>query len=280
MLASDVADFVNANPVAWSGGRLVASELVAKARNNSLLSLYETLYVIKARHDNAKIWCCKSMFNEYYARDIEARGIKPFYIYMYRDGRDVAASFKKAIVGPKHIFHIATKWQEDQEKVLQVKSFVDENRFFSIKYEDLITHPEEVLRDLSDKLGLKYTPKLLAYYESNESRRTASSGEMWKNVDKPIIKNNVGKFRHELDHDEIAIFENIAGQMLQTLGYSLENRETMPVKEYSLEEINLFSKQNVKMQNEVRQSASKDDLKQRSIQEDILDRIKLRLKIY
>jgi len=276
-LASDITDFVNANPVTWSGEKLVAAELVTKARHNSILSLYETLYVIKAQHDNASIWCCKSMVNEYYAMDIEAKGIKPFYIYMYRDGRDVAASFKKAIVGPKHIYHIAKKWLEDQEKALQVQTFVGEDRFFSIKYEDLIANPEDVLRALSSKMGLAYTPDLLKYYASNESRRTAASGEMWKNVAKPIIKNNVGKFHQELDVDDILFFENIAGEMLVKLGYPLTTEEPMVQKEYSEEEIINFTEQNKALQKEARQKASKGDLSHRSKQEDILSKIKERL---
>lgn len=277
LLASDIAAFVNANPVSWSGDQLTATELVKESRNHSLLSLYEALYVIKARHDDASIWCCKSMSNEYYVLDIEAKGLKPFYIYMFRDGRDVAASFKKAIVGPKHIYNIANKWKEDQEKALQVQSLVVEDRFFSIRYEELIANPEEVLKALSDKLGLEYTPKLLEYYASNESRRTASSGDMWKNVSKPIIKNNGGKFQIELGDEEIIIFENIAGQMLTTLGYGLMKEETSTPKKYSDEEIIAFNDKNKSMQKEARRRASKDDLEHRSKQEDILSKIKERL---
>lgn len=276
LLAADIADFVNANPVVWSGVQLVASELVARSRHNTLLSLYETLYIIKAQQDNAKIWCCKSMFNEYYAREIEAKGIKPLYIYLYRDGRDVAASFKKAIVGPKHVYHIAVKWKADQEKALQVQSFVGEKRFFGIKYEDLITKPEEVLRALSGKLGLAYTPDLLEYYKSTESKSTASSGDMWKNVIRPIISNNVGKFKQELEKDEIDIFENIAGDLLLKLNYKLTGSKTWTPKEYTVEQINLFNEQNKAMQEEVRKRASSNDLEHRSKQEDILSRIRER----
>jgi len=276
-LAVDIADFVNANPVTWSGVQLVPNELVKRSRENTLLSLYETLYIIKAQQDNAKIWCCKSMFNEYYAHEIEVKGIKPFYIYLYRDGRDVAASFKKAIVGPKHVYHIATKWKEDQEKALEVLSFVGEERFVGIMYEDLISNPEEVLKALSDKLGLVYTTKLLEYYKSNESKSTASSGDMWKNVTLPIIRNNVGKFKDELTDYEIDIFENISGVMLIKLGYRLSAGKKLHPKEYSSEQIVHFNIQNKGLQEEVIKRASTNDLELRSKQEDILVRIKERM---
>ena len=277
LLAKDIVDFVNANPVLWSGDKLAAAKLVAEAKHYSLLGLYEALYIIKAHQDEAIIWCCKSMFNEYYVKEIEASGIRPFYIYMYRDGRDVAASFKKAIVGPKHIYHIAIKWRQDQERAQEVQSLVSDNRFIAIKYEELITQPEVVLRDLSDKLGLEFKDKLLEYYDSNESIRTASSGEMWKNVAKPIITNNVGKFRNELTEKDVGIFENIAGEALELLGYSLTGNSDLPVQEYSLEQLAYFDKQNLEMQKEIRQKASKDDLDHLSGQEAVLKRIMERL---
>jgi Sulfotransferase family len=270
LLASDIADFVNANPVSWNGHKLSATELVDRSRDNSLLSLYEILYVIKAQQDNARIWCCKSMFNEYYAPEMETKGIKPFYIYMYRDGRDVAASFKKAIIGPKHVYHIANKWLKDQEKAQQVLELIGEARFFNIKYEDLITQPEQVLKALSHKLGLEYSSDLLAYYESSESRRTASSGDMWKNVAKPIISSNIGKYLQELTANEIIIFENIAGKMLSALGYSPSSGSKPAVIEYSAEQIHLFNKQNQAIQQDVRSRASKQELDHRSKQEEIL----------
>ena len=276
-LAVDIADFVNANPVAWRGVQLMPNELVQRARDNSLLSLYEMLYIIKAQQDNARIWCCKSMFNEYYANEIEAKGINPFYIYLYRDGRDVAASFKKAIVGPKHVYHIATKWKEDQERALQIKSLVGQDRFIDIKYEDLISKPEEILKALSNKLGLVYSTELLEFYKSNESKNTASSGDMWKNVARPIISNNVGKFRNELTEDEINTFENISGAMLMNLGYRLTNDRAMVSIEYSFEKISQFNNQNKALKEVVRKRASSNDLELRSKQEAVLTRIMERI---
>ena len=280
LLANDVADFVNANPVPWNENKIEADELVSRARNNSLLSLYETLYIKKAEQDNCSIWCCKSMSNEYYAKELDEEGIKPFYIYLYRDGRDVAASFKRAIIGPKHIYHIATNWVRDQERALQVKEFVGDDRFCMIKYEDLIAEPEQTLKALSAKLELDYTPQLLAYYESSESLRTASSGEMWKNVAKPIIQNNTGKYKEELSHDDILMFENIAGRILEKLGYTLDNPlVTSQPKSYTDEEVERFNILNSKLQDEARKSASEHDLELRSKQEKVIFNIKKRFNL-
>ena len=62
----------------------------------------------------------------------------PYYIHLVRDGRDVALSFKKAVVGEKHIYHLAKKWQYDQESSWRyVKEFGTE-RAIQVRYEDLL----------------------------------------------------------------------------------------------------------------------------------------------
>lgn len=276
-LSSDIADFVNANPVPWNKQKIKAETLFSRSKDRSLLALYETLYTIKAEHDKAKIWCCKSMFNEYYAKEIEAGGINPFYIYIYRDGRDVAASFKNAIIGPKHIYHIANKWLADQQKAEQVYHYVGEDRFFKVKYEDLITDTERVLRSLSAKLGLSYSSKLLNYYRSQESKQTALSGEMWKNVSRPIIKNNIGKYKIALSKDEVRLFEQITAKMLIALGYVLSTTQNIELIDLSPPQIDEFNKKNKLMQEQARASASEHDLTLRNNQEKVVQHIKQRI---
>jgi len=278
LLAKDIADFVNENPVPWNVDEITEADLIKRARNKSLLSLYETLYILKAEHDNAEIWCCKSMFNEYYAKEIEDEGINPFYIYLYRDGRDVAASFKRAIIGPKHMYYLADNWVHDQEKALQVREIVGDHRFCMIKYEDLLQHPEEVLLALSAKLGLTYSSNLLAFHESVESKTTASSGELWKNVAKPILPENSGKYRKELTKEEILIFENVASDYLVKLGYTLENQIDNP-HVYSEIEIQEFELANVQMQEKARLNATEQERILRRKQEILISNIKKRFGI-
>jgi glycosyltransferase involved in cell wall biosynthesis len=278
MLAQDISDFVNANPVPWNNKLIDAGDLVNRARNNSLLGLYETLYKIKAEEDKASIWCCKSMFNEYYAREIEAEGIRPFYIYLYRDGRDVAASFKRAIIGPKHTYFLAKSWVQDQERALQVKEDVENSRFCMIKYEDLIHYPEEVLKSLSLKLGLEYSKKLLEYHKSTESKVTASSGELWRNVARPIIKNNQGKYRTEISRDELEVYETVAGSYLERLGYQLDN-EVDTSRKFSDTEVEEFTRLNAQLQEEAKQRASDQERDLRKKQEELIARIRQRFAI-
>lgn len=278
-LARDIARFVNANPVPWNSQHITADLLIGKARDKTLLALYESLYKIKAIDDSAKVWCCKSMFNEYYFEQIERKGIKPFYIYLYRDGRDVAASFKKSIVGPKHVYHIAKKWLADQEKALDIEQNVEPDRFCKMSYEALITKPEETLEKLCQKLNLTYREDLLDYYLSQDSQRTASSGEMWKNVAKPIISNNSNKYRQNLSNEEIVIFEQIAGPMLKKLGYQLTTTSNLAPTGFTKAQIEEFDKINQEETKAVISRVPEHDIKLRQAQEEVLGNIKMKLNL-
>ena len=276
LLAHDIASFVNANPVPWNDKPLEANDLLYVARSQDLLGLYEGLYTLRAQHDGARIWCCKSMFNEYFTEEMEKAGLTPFYIHLYRDVRDVAVSFKQALIGPKHVYHIAKKWLADQQRAIKVGEMAGISRFYSLSYESLISDPEAELKKLSDKLGLEYFPGLLSYYLSDESQRTASSGEMWRNVNKPIIKNNIGKFHQDLTPNEIAVFEKIAGSMLERLGYKLETQIDTGNTAFTPEEIERFDQQNELLQKQALLRASPLNIAKRNRQEEVVREIKQR----
>ena len=127
----------------------------------------------------------------FYAEGIESTGIRPYYIYLYRDGRDVALSFQKAIVGEKHIYALAQNWKKDQEEAFRLRERTNPDHFYMLSYEMLTANPVEVMQQLCDFLHLPYTDKVMEYYKSRESQNTAVAGTMWANVTKPIMLHTI-----------------------------------------------------------------------------------------
>ena len=160
-LAQDVCELVTVNPVPWEGITIRADEVVAACRQQTLYELFRVIYESAARQTGASFWLCKSMKNMLYAEGIESTGISPYYIYLYRDGRDVALSFKKAIVGEKHIYALAENWKKDQEAALRLKDRTAADHFFMLNYETLIASPEKVMRQLCNFLHLPYSDRVM-----------------------------------------------------------------------------------------------------------------------
>lgn len=271
-LVNDMCDWVDANPVPWEGVVLNREKIVRGT--SSIIDVFRQVYEARMQHDQASIWCCKSTFNINYIADLES-SIKPFYIYLYRDGRDVAASFKKAIVGPKHIYHLAKKWAGEQKAVREFLTGVYADCYVALAYEELLEKPEVCIQQICDKLGIPYESKMLQFYVSNESRRTADSGEMWKNVLNPVMRNNTGKFLQELPRTDISLFESIAGEELENLGYSKVSGTSVAFES----EIPSFEIQNQQLQKAAKNNASEQDKEKRAAQKLLLEQIQSRLGI-
>ena len=273
-LAADVCELVNCNPVPWEGVQLDVEQILSQCHQSTIYELFRVIYETAARQHGASYWLCKSMKNMFYAEGIESTGIRPYYIYLYRDGRDVALSFQKAIVGEKHIYSLAQAWNKDQEEALRWKEKCEPSRFYMLNYETLIANPEQEMRRLCAFLQVEYTDKIMDYYESRESRNTAVAGKMWSNVTKPILKNNSKKFMKELSPEDICIFESVAGDMLVKLGYELVTPADKLISRFSDEEVARFNELNAQLKQAFRQKMDPADLEKRRKQAELVERIK------
>ncbi|MFD1629177.1 sulfotransferase family protein [Pseudopedobacter beijingensis] len=278
-LISNVVDFVNANPVPWEGVLLDKDTLFTQSETFSLFELNKLIYLQAAIIKNAKYWCCKSMGNVYYAEDLEKVEPNLKYIYLYRDGRDVAASFKKAIVGEKHIYFLAKQWHEDQEACLTLMENIEKDNLFALNYETLITDPEDTVKQLCDFLEISYTNEMLQFYTSNTSKITAAAGAMWSNLEKPIMSNNTKKFINEFNDTDLQIFELVAGETLERLGYPLltkrQNNELI-----STHAIEQYDQENKVMKKDILLKTDRKDLEKREPQSIILKMLKEKLNTY
>ncbi len=279
LLVADVCDWINGNPVPWDGCSINVDAVMAACNQRTLIGIWEAAYRLKAAADNASIWCCKSMESIHYINEIEASGIHPFYIFLYRDGRDVALSFKKAIVGPKHIYCLANKWKEEQQLSLQVISKLPEHRFITIRYEDFILSPGKFMKELCEKLQVPFTETVFDYFHSQESINTAKSGAMWRNVAKPIMGNNVKKYEKELSVEELYIFERVAGDMLRELGYPASIGKNTTSDNFTQAEIENFLKVDEVLRNESLKAADPLDIENRRLQNSKLNDIKSRNRV-
>ncbi|MQY79256.1 MAG: hypothetical protein GH151_08710 [Bacteroidetes bacterium] len=135
-----------------------------------------------------------------------------------------------------------------------------------LSYEELIKSPEKYLKQICNKLDINFDRKMLAYYDSDESRVTATSGEMWANVQKPIIKSNTKKYRKGLSVAEINLFESVAKDTLKKLGYLPNYCKNGHNHEIKQEQIALYSLENEHLKLEVRKKAKKTDLEKRKLQ--------------
>ncbi|WP_428329414.1 sulfotransferase family protein [Mucilaginibacter sp.] len=275
ILINDVVNYVEANPVPWDGITINREWIFENSTVYTLYEINKLIYEQAAIAKGSKYWCCKSMANVHYAHELDAHSPNLKYIYLYRDGRDVAVSFKKAIVGEKHIYNLAQQWTYDQAACIKLAKATDGSRFFSLNYETLIVNPEAVIRKLCAFLNITYSADMLSFYNSNESKATAAAGEMWENLEKPIISNNTGKFHKELSKEEIEIFELVSQDVLRELEYPLFSSLTNTglISDNAVEK---YFNENELLKKEILKTARRSDLDKRAGHLQILRDIKAR----
>jgi hypothetical protein len=277
-LIADLVELIRLNPVNWNIAFNVG-EILDHCENPSLPQLLKAVYEIKTEKKHAQIWCCKSMANVKYFHELESSGVHPFYIYLYRDGRDVALSFKKAVVGEKHIYSLAKQWRQDQIQAMNLCNEIGDERVLRIGYERFIEDPSSVLTEICNRLNIPFEPSMLGYFTSEESKNTAEAGVMWNNLTKPVLSQNRNKFVTELTPDEILIFESVVGDVLERLDYRLINSKENHRKEFSTAETDGFTVENKRMKEAFIKTATLD-MEKRQAQEEFIDSLKKRYSIF
>jgi uncharacterized lipoprotein YajG len=91
---------------------------------------------------------------------------------------------------------------------------------------------------------------------------------MWKNLKKPIIRNNSNKYKKELSREDIEIFEKVAGSTLIEYGYKV-GKNGRANAQFSQEQLKDFEFENQMLKTKIRNKQS-SDLKKRSEREKLI----------
>lgn len=278
-LVDDVCRLVELNPVPWEGVTLDRKKVAADCRARSLVAVYGAVYQALADTKGAQAWLCKSMQNTLFLPQIEEYFPDAQYIYLYRDGRDVAVSFRKAVVGEKHFYHIANEWAGTQRLAIAHRRIVPAERFANVSYEELTAQPEATMQRLCTFLGAEYHPSMLEFHKSDEAKCAADSSALWGNVVKPVMADNTRKFMREAAEDDIRVFESVAGDVLDALGYERAFVPQGQECQFTAEVVRAFDEANKRLKDEVMAGVDQEDLKRRDQQSSLLAQIKQRVAV-
>jgi hypothetical protein len=156
------------------------------------------------------------------------------FIHVIRDGRDASLSLREMWFAPaKDIKALATFWRDNvlagREGGRQIK------RYIELRYELLILEPTAELRRICAFLELPYESTMERYFERAPMRlaehreRVRRDGRvlvthqqrLWQQraTTMPLDAGRIGKWRMEMTEDEHRSFREVAGDLLDELGY-------------------------------------------------------------
>lgn len=173
------------------------------------------------------------------------------YIYLTRDPRDMALSWKKSADHPGGVVKAAQQWQKDQQNTL--KNYEELRRLgkaYFVRYEDLISDADRYISEIIEFLGLPHDSNIENFHKDELTQENASMHKAWNNLSEGIIKENKKKYVKELTKDEIKAIEKICFFEMTYLGYELEfSREELDsIPDTSINDLNKYEFETIEYQ--------------------------------
>ncbi len=152
------------------------------------------------------------------------------FVEIIRDPRDILASKKK-----RKTMQATTNLTPEEHRVKSLERVYDpfwealewrlalragqishekhSDRFYSLRYEDLVTDPEVVVRQLCDFLELTFWHDMLnvQWWNTAEGNRQDRSG---------IVSDSIGRWKRNLGEGELALCQWVVGNQFTRVGYA------------------------------------------------------------
>ena len=169
------------------------------------------------------------------------------FIHLVRNPLDFISSHKK--MGDKNLVYFAYRWRLMNTKIEKLKSETPSS-FITIKYENLISNPEDTLKKICYFLNINYTPKMLVFNEVLKLQFSKldpeSDKKKWKfihshlqNLVNPIDKSNKESWETILTTREIKEMTYITKDVASIFGYDFNDNGRFKIK-FFFSKINVF----------------------------------------
>lgn len=216
-LLGDMLSLVNHSYHNWN---LLTSpqKILSTYHPKTLIEAFDSIYRAKSKIENKKYYVSKDnhLFN--YAFQIKEILPGAKFVYLYRDPRDHVASWMRTPLFMHTPYQIIRKWVNEQQKCIMLENSYGFD-LHHIRYEDLITKPEKTMTELQLFLEI---PVQEECFNTNPDNIEANRNEYWKNLKKPIIKNNQKKYLQKISQNDLLIIESIAKNEMKYLEYELD----------------------------------------------------------
>jgi hypothetical protein len=162
------------------------------------------------------------------------------FIHVIRDGRDAGLSQNTRVIKrgkePVPPREMARRWRKRIIKSREDAAAIPADEYLEVRYEDLIADTEPVLRRICELVALEYDPVMLTYHERASERLQEMAGALpatrarpereagervaaHEMTTKPPDAGRVAVWKREMTEAENAEFEQVAGYLLDELGY-------------------------------------------------------------
>ena len=142
------------------------------------------------------------------------------FIHLVRDGRDVAASIVKQWWGANDFLSAIRSWARRVEISTKMLGMLPQERYLTLRFEDLLQNPEAEIKKITRFLGVKFENTMVESYSFNAAKKV---GDMISDHHKLLLQrpmiSRAFNWKNSLSPPDQALASEIAGEMLQLYGY-------------------------------------------------------------
>ncbi len=140
------------------------------------------------------------------------------YLHIVRDGRDVFASYKKMKVMRNYAAVNALEWRYKVWKIENFLSGINPSDKITIRYEDLVANPEDVMKQVFNTIEEEYDDGILEFHKDSKYNVGKNHSNL---IYQPISSSNTNKWKKELSKREINIFTTMSSGVLKSFDYEI-----------------------------------------------------------
>ncbi len=204
--------------------------LKSKGQNsfNTLIKIVYSNYISLYDKKDIQLFGDKNPVYILYIKKLLKRFPEAKFIFIIRDYRDNFLSIKKVDFEAPIVPLIAYRWRYSVKRIMKLENKYPE-RFYNIKYEDLVMDPECYLMRMCDFLEIEYCPSVMEFYTKKDKATKIYSKKViekyHKSLINPINTTSLGLWRKQMTRKEIKISDFIVGKYAEISGYSREYKK-------------------------------------------------------
>ena len=235
-LVSDSVNLVQNKIAVWES-KVEEEELHKEVKDRRFSEIVRYIYEKEASAQGKKRLFVKENHTHSYISFLLSHFPEARFLWMVRDPRDMALTWKEAGTAQGGVKSGAKMWFHDQSESLKAYGFLrDTGRIMRIRFEDLLSKTESTVRGVCDFLDLRFEPGMLEFHQQSNTAVNSNRLTSWRDLQKPVLKNNFNLFRDRLSEAENRYVELLCAEEMDIFGYSREYERDIPAEEAAREE--------------------------------------------
>jgi len=155
------------------------------------------------------------------------------FIHLVRDYRDNLVSLLEVDFEMPNISLLTYRWKYSY-RMIEKAAVRNPERFYTIRYEELVSKPEHYFGRLCEFLGIPEDPGIFSFHTRKQELEATLPPEIiqryFSSLMQPVDDRKVGVYKRKLTGKQIRIADLVAGKFAEKAGYSREHSSFTPLE--------------------------------------------------